>query len=90
MLIPIDEPMFVMSIALRRFGSSRELVSAIGETFGAWRREEYARVSDAFERVTGKPPRSVNPGAAITAPRSRDPRRSSKTRGVRILRRREA
>lgn len=50
-------PFFVAAMAMRRFGATRQLTDAIKETFGAWDRNEYAYVSDAVERVTGRRPR---------------------------------
>ena len=49
-------PLFVATMAMHRFGATRELTDAIKETFGAWERNEYAYVSDAVERVTRHKP----------------------------------
>lgn len=46
-------PAFVARFWMRRLGMSPELIKAIGETFAAWDRGEYAYVSDAVPQVTG-------------------------------------
>jgi uncharacterized protein YbjT (DUF2867 family) len=46
-------PAFLAAIWLRRFGMSSELVDALMKTLRALRRNEYAYVTDAVERVTG-------------------------------------
>ena len=51
-------PAFLAAIWLRRFGMSRELVDALMETLRALRKNEYAYVSDAVERVAGSKPRT--------------------------------
>lgn len=52
-------PFFLAAIWMRhRLGLSRRLVAALGKTMGAWRRNEYAYVSDAVEQVAGCRPRS--------------------------------
>lgn len=54
----VNVPAFLAAIWLRRFGMSRELVNGLMETLGALRRNEYAYVTDAVERVGGVKPRS--------------------------------
>jgi uncharacterized protein YbjT (DUF2867 family) len=54
----VNIPAFLAAIWLRRFGMSRELVKALMETLGALRRNEYAYVTDAVERVGGVKPRT--------------------------------
>ena len=47
----VNVPAFLTAMWLRRFGMSRELVKGLMETLGALRRNEYAYVTDAVERV---------------------------------------
>jgi len=54
----VNVPAFLAAIWLRRFGMSRELVKALTETLGALRKNEYAYVTDAVERVGRCQPRS--------------------------------
>jgi uncharacterized protein YbjT (DUF2867 family) len=54
----VNVPAFLAAIWLRRFGMSRELVNALMETLGALRRNEYAYVTDAVERVGSVRPRT--------------------------------
>lgn len=51
-------PAFMAAIWLRRFGMSRELVGALMETLQALRKNEYAYVTDAVEKVAGIKPGS--------------------------------
>jgi uncharacterized protein YbjT (DUF2867 family) len=51
-------PAFLAAIWLRKFGMSRELVNALMETLRALRKNEYAYITDAIERVTGSKPRT--------------------------------
>lgn len=51
-------PAFLAAIWLRKFGMSHELVNALMETLRALRKNEYAYVTDAVERVTGDKPRT--------------------------------
>jgi uncharacterized protein YbjT (DUF2867 family) len=54
----VSVPVFLAAIWLRRFGLPRDLVKGLVETLGALRRNEYAYVTDAVERVGGRQPRS--------------------------------
>lgn len=54
----VNIPAFLAAIWLRKFGMSRELVKGLMETLGALRRNEYAYVTDAVERVGGVDPRT--------------------------------
>lgn len=54
----VNVPAFLAAISLRRFGMSRELVKALMETLGALRRNEYAYVTEAVERVGRVKPRT--------------------------------
>jgi hypothetical protein len=54
----VNVPAFLAAIWLRRFGMSRELVKGLMQTLGALRRNEYAYVTDAVERVGGVRPRT--------------------------------
>lgn len=47
----VNVPAFLAAIWLRRFGMSRELVKALMETLESLRKNEYAYVTDAVERV---------------------------------------
>lgn len=49
-------PRFVGTLWMRRAGMLRRLVNAMGETFSAWNRDQYAHVSDAVLQVTGHAP----------------------------------
>jgi aspartate-semialdehyde dehydrogenase len=51
-------PPFLAAMWLRKSGMSRELVKGLMETLGALRRNEYAYVTDAVERVGGIKPRT--------------------------------
>lgn len=51
-------PAFLAAIWLRKFGMSRELVNALMETLRALRKNEYAYITDAIERITGSKPRT--------------------------------
>ncbi|MCI0397286.1 MAG: SDR family oxidoreductase [Chloroflexi bacterium] len=54
----VNVPAFLAAIWLRRFGLPRFLVKGLMETLGALRRNEYAYVTDAVERVGRHRPRS--------------------------------
>ena len=53
----VNVPPFLAALALRRFGLPRYVVAGLMETLGALRRNEYSDVTDAIERLTGRPPR---------------------------------
>ena len=52
----VNIPAFLAAIWLRQFGMQRELVRALMETLEALRKNEYAYVTDAVERVGGARP----------------------------------
>lgn len=54
----VPVPLFAATFAMRRMSLSKTLAKALAETLRAWRRNEYAYVTDAVEKVTGRPPRS--------------------------------
>jgi len=54
----VNVPVFMAAIGLRRLGFRGELLKGLLETLGALRRNEYAYVTDAVERVAGHKPRT--------------------------------
>jgi len=56
----VNVPAFAAGLWMRRFGLSRELVSALLETLRALRRNEYSYVTDVVARIGGITPRSFD------------------------------
>lgn len=54
----VNVPAFVAALWMRRSGLPGYVVKALIETLGALRRNEYAYVTDAVERIAGLKPRS--------------------------------
>jgi uncharacterized protein YbjT (DUF2867 family) len=54
----VNVPAFLAAIWMRRFGLPGYVVNGLIETLGALRRNEYAYVTDAVERVAGHKPRT--------------------------------
>ncbi|HLE14607.1 MAG TPA: SDR family oxidoreductase [Anaerolineales bacterium] len=54
----VNVPVFLAGIWMRRFGLPAHVVNGLIETLGALRRNEYAYVTDAIERVAGRKPRT--------------------------------
>lgn len=51
-------PAFLAALWMRHFGLSRQLVKGLMDTLAAWRRDEYAYVTDTVTQVTGRAPRN--------------------------------